>query len=145
MKLMTIEESLKISIPQDIELVEKIAILKEVEKKLKTGTSEEKMDEVNAILKMTAEKKGCSVSDLQWRRDKYGAIHIRRKESSIFIFPVECKNCLECEFGKMHTWDKRPISDLFCYHPSLKGVTEKERNEVVKSTREEWKKWHELS
>ena len=38
MRLMTIKEALKIAIPQDIELVEKITILKEVEKKLKTGT-----------------------------------------------------------------------------------------------------------
>lgn len=41
--------------------------------------TKEQMDEVNAILKMTAEKKGCKVSDLQWRRDKYGNIHIRKR------------------------------------------------------------------
>lgn len=45
----------------------------------KPRTPEEKMDEVNAILRMTAGKKGCKVSDLQWRRDKYGAIHIRKR------------------------------------------------------------------
>lgn len=42
-------------------------------------TKEEEMNEVNAILKMTAKKKGCKVSDLQWRRDEHGNIHIRRK------------------------------------------------------------------
>lgn len=44
-----------------------------------TRTKEQKMDEVNAILRMTAEKRDCKVSDLEWRKDKYGAIHIRRK------------------------------------------------------------------
>ncbi len=42
-------------------------------------TKEEKMDEVNAILRMTAERKCCKVSDLEWKRDKYGNIHIRMK------------------------------------------------------------------
>lgn len=48
-----------------------------IERKPDTRTPEEKMDEVNAILRMVAERKGCKVSDLQWRKDKYGAIHIR--------------------------------------------------------------------
>lgn len=49
------------------------------EQKLDTRTPEEKMDEVNAILRMVAKKRGCEVSDLQWRKDKYGAIHVRRR------------------------------------------------------------------
>lgn len=40
----------------------------------------EKMREVNALLKMVAKKKKCKVSDLEWRRDKFGAIHIRKKK-----------------------------------------------------------------
>ena len=40
----------------------------------------EKMYEVNAILKMNAEKLDCKVSDLQWKRDKGGNIHVRIKE-----------------------------------------------------------------
>lgn len=52
------------------------------EQKPDTRTKEEKMDEVNAILRMVAEKKYCKVSDLEWKRDKYGAIHIRRKDAS---------------------------------------------------------------
>ncbi len=43
-------------------------------------TKKEKMDEVNAILRMVAEKRGCKVSDLQWRKDKYGAIHVRTRK-----------------------------------------------------------------
>ena len=50
------------------------------EQKPDTRTKEDKMAEVNALLKMTAEKKSCKVSDLEWKRDKYGNIHIRRKE-----------------------------------------------------------------
>ncbi len=46
-----------------------------------TRTKEEKMDEVNAILRMTADKRKCKVSDLEWKKDKYGAIHIRRKDA----------------------------------------------------------------
>lgn len=45
--------------------------------------AKEKMAEVNAILRMTAEKKGCKVEDLQWRKDKYGAIHVRRKKDAV--------------------------------------------------------------
>ena len=52
------------------------------ERKPDLRTKEEKMDEVNAILRMTAKKKGCKVSDLEWKKDKYGAIHIRRKDAS---------------------------------------------------------------
>ena len=88
---MTVEEALEIAIPQDIELTDLEEAKKKLgmgtklipitEQKLDTRTEKEKMDEVNAILKMTAEKKGCSVSDLQWRRDKYGAIHIKRKDA----------------------------------------------------------------
>lgn len=37
-------------------------------------------EEVQAILQMTAEKKGCKVSDLQWKRDKWGNIHVRLRE-----------------------------------------------------------------
>lgn len=48
------------------------------EQKPDTRTPEEKMREVNAILKMTAERLGCKMSDLQWKRDKGGHIHIRR-------------------------------------------------------------------
>ena len=40
----------------------------------------DKMDEVNAILKMNAEKLGCEVSDLEWRRGKGGEIHVRIKK-----------------------------------------------------------------
>lgn len=45
-------------------------------------TEEEKMHEINAILKMTAEKKHCKVSDLQWRRDRFGAIHVRKRKDA---------------------------------------------------------------
>lgn len=48
-----------------------------------TRTQEEKMAEVNAILRMTAEKRGCKVSDLEWKKDKYGAIHIRRRQNAV--------------------------------------------------------------
>lgn len=51
------------------------------EQKPDTRTPEEKMDEVNALLKMTAQKRGCKVSDLEWKRDKFGAIHIRRRNA----------------------------------------------------------------
>ena len=51
------------------------------EQKPDLRTKEEKMDEVNAILKMTAERKSCKVSDLQWKRDEYGNIHIRRRDA----------------------------------------------------------------
>lgn len=34
-------------------------------------------NEVTAILEMNAEEKGCKVSDLQWKCDKYGHIHTR--------------------------------------------------------------------
>ena len=44
-----------------------------------TCTEAERMDEVNAILRMNATKLDCKVSDLQWRRDKDGHIHVRRK------------------------------------------------------------------
>lgn len=50
------------------------------EQKPDTRTQEEKMHEVNAILKMAAKKKGCKVSDLQWRRDRFGAIRVRKKD-----------------------------------------------------------------
>ena len=50
-----------------------------------TRTKEEKMDEVNAILRMVAEKRGCKVSDLQWRRDKYGYIHIRKRKQKMTV------------------------------------------------------------
>lgn len=46
-------------------------------------TKEEKMDEINAILRMTAEKWGCKVSDLEWRKDRFGAIHVRRKKDAV--------------------------------------------------------------
>lgn len=48
-----------------------------------TRTVEEKMAEVNAILRMTAGKWGCKVSDLQWRKDKFGAIHVRRRQDAV--------------------------------------------------------------
>lgn len=41
--------------------------------------AKDKMAEVNAILRMTAEKKHCNVSDLQWKKDKQGNIHVRKK------------------------------------------------------------------
>lgn len=50
---------------------------KEAENVLKM---KEKMAEVNAILGMAAQKEGCSVGDLQWRADEFGAIHIRRRD-----------------------------------------------------------------
>lgn len=49
----------------------------------KPRTKEEIMDEINAILKMTAVKMGCKVSDLEWRKDKFGAIHVRRKKDAV--------------------------------------------------------------
>ena len=49
------------------------------EQKPDTRTKEERMDEVNAILKFHADKMECKVSDLQWKRDAGGHIHIRRK------------------------------------------------------------------
>lgn len=52
------------------------------EQKHDIRTKEEKMDEVNAILRMTARNKGCKVSDLQWKRDKYGNIHIRMRNET---------------------------------------------------------------
>lgn len=42
-------------------------------------TKEDRVAEVNAILRHAAEKKHCKVSDLEWRRDKFGAIHVRMK------------------------------------------------------------------
>ena len=54
-----------------------------IEQKPDTRTKEDKMAEVNAILRMVAEKKGCKVSDLEWKRDKYGAIHIRRRNNAV--------------------------------------------------------------
>ncbi len=48
-------------------------------------TPEEKMDEVNALLKMVAKKRNCEVSDLEWRRDKFGAIHIRKKKQKMTV------------------------------------------------------------
>lgn len=50
---------------------------KETERVLKM---KEKMAEVNAILGMAAQKEGCRVEDLQWKADKHGAIHIRRRD-----------------------------------------------------------------
>ncbi len=52
------------------------------EQKPDTRTQAEKMNEVNAILKMVAGNKGCKVSDLEWKRDKYGNIHIRQKKDA---------------------------------------------------------------
>lgn len=46
-------------------------------------TEEEKMDEVNAILRMDARNLGCKVSDLQWKRDRFGAIHVRKRKDAI--------------------------------------------------------------
>lgn len=46
-----------------------------------TRTKEDKMAEVNAILRMVAEKKGCKVSDLEWRKDRFGAIHVRKRDA----------------------------------------------------------------
>lgn len=43
----------------------------------------DKMAEVNAILGDAAEKKKCKVSDLEWKRDKFGAIHVRRKKDAV--------------------------------------------------------------
>lgn len=50
-----------------------------LKKKSDSRTEDEKMREINAILKYHADKMGCKVSDLQWRRDRGGAIHIRKK------------------------------------------------------------------
>lgn len=47
-----------------------------------TRTEEEKMDEVNAILRMDARDLGCKVSDLQWKRDEFGAIHVRKRKDN---------------------------------------------------------------
>ena len=49
------------------------------ETKKDTRTYAEKMDEVNAILKYQADRKGCKVTDLEWKRDKFGNIHTRLK------------------------------------------------------------------
>ena len=53
------------------------------EPKLDTRTETDKMAEVNAILRMVAEKRKCKVSDLEWRKDKFGAIHVRRKKDAV--------------------------------------------------------------
>ena len=45
-------------------------------------TKEDIMAEINALMKMTAEKKGCKVSDLQWKRDEFGHIYIRRRNET---------------------------------------------------------------
>ena len=37
--------------------------------------------EAEAILEMTARRKGCKVEDLQYKRDKYGNIHVRRRNA----------------------------------------------------------------
>ena len=34
-----------------------------------------------AILEMTAERKGCKVGDLESKLDKYGNVHVRRKNA----------------------------------------------------------------
>jgi cobalamin-dependent methionine synthase I len=79
---MTVAEALQIAIPQDIELTD----LKEAEQKLGINriprTAQDKMDEINAILRMTAEKEHCKVSDLQWRKDRFGAIHVRKRKDA---------------------------------------------------------------
>jgi hypothetical protein len=43
----------------------------------------DKMREVNELLKYTAERKSCKVKDLQWKVDKGGHIHIRRKSNAV--------------------------------------------------------------
>ena len=50
--------------------------------KITKRTQEDKMLEVNAILAVNAKNKNCKVSDLQWKRDKYGNIHIRRRDAA---------------------------------------------------------------
>lgn len=44
--------------------------------------AKDKMTEVNAILRDAAEKKHCKVSDLEWRKDRYGAIHVRKRKEN---------------------------------------------------------------
>lgn len=43
----------------------------------------QKMREVNAVLKMTADNMGCKVSDLQYKIDRGGHIHIRNKKNAV--------------------------------------------------------------
>ncbi len=38
--------------------------------------------DIQAILERTAKDKGCKVSDLQWRRDKGGNIHVRKRDAA---------------------------------------------------------------
>ena len=39
--------------------------------------------EVQVILKRTAKEKGCMVEELQWKRDKHGNIHVRKRCDSL--------------------------------------------------------------
>ena len=55
--------------------------MSETEDKLMKAKDE--MAEVNEILRYTAEKKKCNVSDLQWKVDGGGNIHIRRKQDAV--------------------------------------------------------------
>lgn len=51
------------------------------EQKLQTSES---MDEINALLRHTAKRKGCKVSDLEWKRGKkFGEIHIRLRNQEV--------------------------------------------------------------
>lgn len=43
----------------------------------------DRMAVVNSILRYHAEKKHCKVSDLQWRKDRFGAIHVRRRQDAV--------------------------------------------------------------
>ena len=45
--------------------------------KTQVRTKEDKMQEVRAILGDAAIRLKCEIADLEWRKDKYGAIHVR--------------------------------------------------------------------
>lgn len=70
---MTVKEALKTALPQDIELTD----IKEF--MARPRTKEDILAEVEALKKIVAKRRGCEVSDLEWRRDRFGAIHIRKK------------------------------------------------------------------
>lgn len=44
--------------------------------------AKDNMAEVNAILRHAAEKKHCKVSDLEWRKDRFRAIHVRLRKGN---------------------------------------------------------------
>ena len=44
----------------------------------KAKPGEKDLDEIKSLLKHYAKRRNCNVKDVQYRVDKYGAVHIRR-------------------------------------------------------------------